>query len=142
MKAIVIYGSTTGNTEEISNYVVAGLKASGHEVTQKNVIDATVQELAGYDLIVFGSSTWNEGQLQDDFLPFYDQMVGINLTGKKAAVFGCGDSIYGEHFCQSVNILEAKLKELGAGLVTEGLKIDGDIGGYLQKAQEWAAAIK
>jgi flavodoxin I len=142
MKTIVIFGSTTGNTEEISNYVVAGLKASGHEVTHKNVADTTVQELPNYELIILGSSTWNEGDIQDDFIPFFDQMGTVSLAGKKAAVFGCGDTIYGEHFCQAVNKIEAKLKEVGAEIVSPSFKIDGDISPFLQKAQEWATSIK
>lgn len=141
MKALLIYGSTTGNTEEVSNYVKSGLESAGHEVTQKNVADATPSELQDFDLIVLGSSTWNEGQLQDDFIPFYEEMNGVDLSGKKAAVFGCGESIY-EHFCTAVDILEGKLKELGADIVAESYKIDGDISPHLPKVQEWALSIK
>lgn len=141
MKAIVIYGSTTGNTEEVANYVGAGLKEAGHEVVVKNVATATPQELVNYDIIALGSSTWNEGLLQDDFQPFYDNMNGIDLTGKKAIVFGCGESIY-EHFCVAVDTLENKLKELGATISATSMKIDGDIGPHLQEAQDWAKAVK
>ncbi len=137
MKSIVIYGSTTGNTEEVANYVVQGLKDAGSEVLVKNVIDAQPDELTGYDLVVLGSSTWNDGELQDDFVPFYEQMNGINLAGKKGAAFGCGESIY-EHFCAAVDKLEDKLKEMGAEVPSTSLKIDGDISEYLPKAQEWA----
>jgi len=141
MKAIVIYGSTTGNTEEVANYVVTGLKESGHEVTLKNVLDATPKELEDYEIIALGASTWNEGELQDDFIPFHEQMDGLALSGKKGAAFGCGEKIYGEHYCTAVDTLENKLKELGAEIVAQGFKIDGDIGPYLQKAQEWAKGI-
>ncbi len=139
MKAIVVFGSTTGNTEEVANYVVSGLKEAGHEVDLKNVLESNPDELANYELIVLGSSTWNEGQLQDDFVPFYDAMK-VDLSGKKAAVFGCGESIY-EHFCTAVDILEAKLEELNAEVVKESFKIDGDISPYLPKVQEWAKSI-
>ena len=141
MKAIVIYGSTTGNTEEVASYVTNGLKEAGHEVVLKNVIDATTAELATYDLIALGSSTWNDGELQDDFIPFFEEMNDINLTGKKAIVFGCGESIY-EHFCTAVDTLENKLKELGAEIAAASFKVDGDIGDYLPKVQSWAAAVK
>jgi len=141
MKTIVIFGSTTGNTEEVANYVTNGLKGAGHEVTLKNVIDAKPSELSEYELIVLGTSTWNEGELQDDFIPFHEEMTGVDLAGKKAAVFGCGESIY-EHFCTGVDTLEAKLKELGAEIVATSFKVDGDIGEYLSKAQQWASSIK
>ncbi|KKQ35257.1 MAG: Flavodoxin [candidate division WS6 bacterium GW2011_GWA2_37_6] len=48
MKAIVIYGSTTGNTEEVANYVGNGLREAGHEVIVKNVADSTPQELTAF----------------------------------------------------------------------------------------------
>ncbi len=140
MKSIIVYGSTTGNTEEVANYVANGLQ-NNFEVTIKNVTETTPEELQEYDLIVLGSSTWNEGQLQDDFTPFYEQMDNINLSGKKAAVFGCGESIY-EHFCTAVDILEKKLKDVGATVEVESYKIDGDIGPHLQQVQEWASKIK
>ncbi|KKQ35256.1 MAG: Flavodoxin [candidate division WS6 bacterium GW2011_GWA2_37_6] len=68
-------------------------------------------------------------------------MTGLSLAGKKAAAFGCGESIY-EFFCGAVDTLEKKLKELGAEIVATSFKVDGDIGPYLAKAQEWGASIK
>ncbi|MBN1331435.1 flavodoxin [Candidatus Dojkabacteria bacterium] len=141
MKAIVIFGSTTGNTEEVANYVTNGLKDAGHEVTLKNVLDANPEDLMGYDLIALGSSTWNDGELQDDFIPFYENMTGIDLKGKKAIIFGCGESIY-DHFCTAVDTLEKKLQELGAEIVAKSYKIDGDIADDLPKVKEWASVVK
>ncbi len=53
-KTILIYGSTTGNTEDLSRHVTTGLKQVGAEVMVKNVVDASKDELAGYDAVVFG----------------------------------------------------------------------------------------
>ncbi|PIU68201.1 MAG: flavodoxin [Armatimonadetes bacterium CG07_land_8_20_14_0_80_40_9] len=142
-KAIVIYGSTTGSTEELSGSVVEGLTEGGLEVTLKNVVDANVNELKDYEVIVLGSSTWEEGELQDDFIDFHDKMKDVSLTDKKSAVFGLGDSDgYPDTFCKAVDILEEKLKECGAKLIIEGLKIDGDIDDQASnKAKEWALKI-
>lgn len=83
-KAILIYGSTTGNTEELSEHVASGLKQAGVDVTVENVIDANIEELNDYDAIVFGCSTWGIGELQDDFLDFNDEIEKISLDGKKS----------------------------------------------------------
>ena len=53
-KTILICGSTTGNTEDLSDHVAAGLKQAGAEGMVKNVADASTDELAGYDAVVFG----------------------------------------------------------------------------------------
>ncbi|MEA1906346.1 MAG: flavodoxin, partial [Euryarchaeota archaeon] len=127
-KTILIYGSTTGNTEELSGRVAAGLEQGGADVTVKDVADTGVDELASYDAIVFGCSTWGDGELQDDFIDFHADMDGAALDGKKAAVFGPGDSDdYPDTFCDAVDILEDALKKCGADIVTENLKVDGDV---------------
>ena len=141
-EAIVVYGSTTGNTETLSESVVAGLEKGGVEVTVKNVVEASVDELAGYDLIVLGCSTWGEGELQDDFFDLYDEMESVSLTGKKAAVFGSGDSdMYPDTFCEAVNLLEERLKTCGATLIADSLKIDGDVEPPLGDAEAWGLKI-
>lgn len=148
-KAILIYGSTTGNTETLIKGVMKGLKKDGTEVTLKNVTETNVNELSNYDLIVFGCSTWgtdpsqeNVEMLQPDFQDFYNEMDNISLKGKKAAVFGPGDKeSYPDSFCRAVDILENKLKECGAQIVIQGLKIDGDIEPAMVDAEYWGLKI-
>ena len=50
-------------------------------------------------------------------------MESINLTGKKAAVFGSCDSAY-PNFGAAVDILMEKLRERGAEVYPKGLKVD------------------
>ena len=139
-KAVVIYGSTTGNTETLSKYVGEGLKASGAEVMVKNVTESGPEELKDYDVIVLGCSTWGDGELQDDFISFEKEMRKIRLNGKKGAVFGPGDSIYPQ-FCKAVDILEERLKSCGAEIIIDSLKIDGDIQPQLEKAEDWGKSL-
>ena len=60
---------------------------------------------------------------QMNFLDFYDEMESINLSGKKAAVFGSCDSGY-PNFGAAVDILMEKLRERGAEVYPKGLKVD------------------
>lgn len=141
-KAILVYGSTTGNTERLAGYVVNGLERAGINVVVKEVSQTNVNELKDYDLIILGCSTWGIGELQDDFISFYEKMKDINLDGKKAAVFGPGDSeTYPDSFCKAVDILEEKLKECGAQIVIEGLKVDGDVEVAKDEAETWGNEI-
>ena len=71
-KIVLIYGTTSGNTEELAEDVVDGLASGGAEVVVKNVTDASVDELGDYDAIIFGCPTYGEGELQDDFVDFND----------------------------------------------------------------------
>jgi len=135
-KAIIVYGSTTGNTELLAGYISEGIKEAGIDATVRNVTDVDAQDLTNYDLVLLGSSTWGEGELQGDFIYFYDQMEGLSLEGKKGAAFGPGDSAY-DMFCEAVNLLEARLKDCGAEIIAPGLKIDGDVDASEDKAKQW-----
>ncbi|NOU70168.1 flavodoxin [Paenibacillus sp. LMG 31458] len=122
-KIIIVFASMTGNTEEMADAIAEGLKEAGIEPVVKNVIDTNAEEITHFDGIILGSYTWGDGDLADDFLDFYDEMDDIQLDGKKAAVFGSCDSSYSEYGA-AVDTLVTKLKELGAEVTLEGLKIE------------------
>nr|WP_319492807.1 flavodoxin [uncultured Desulfobacter sp.] len=128
-KALIIYGSTTGNTETVADIISADLSKADYTIKKINVSDVDVDILnEAFDLYLLGSSTWGDDEIefQEDFAPFYENMNGeLNLSGKKFAVFGCGDSSY-EYFCGAVDALEERLAKLGASLVCESLRIDGE----------------
>lgn len=139
-KAIIVYGSETGNTESVAEVIAAALEDANFQITLKEVAQASVDELADYDLILLGSSTWGdeEKELQADMVDFYDDLEGADLSGKPTAAFGCGDSDY-THFCGAVDLLEERLEQIGATLLDEGLRIDGDPDD--DDAREWATQI-
>lgn len=127
-KALVVFGSTTGNTEAVAGYVAETLVGEGVAVDVKNVATVQAAGLAeGYDFVVFGCSTWGDDdiELQEDFEPLYEELDKAGLRGRKVAVFGCGDSSY-PHFCGAVDAIAGKSEELGARLLGVPLKIDGD----------------
>ena len=73
-----------------------------------------------------GCPTWDIGELQSDWLGFYDEeLEKISFSGKKVAYFGAGDQIgYTDNFQDAMGILEGKISELGGMTVghwsTEG----------------------
>jgi len=38
-KVLIVYGSTTGNTEQVAKWIGTPLTALGHDVTVKNVVE-------------------------------------------------------------------------------------------------------
>ncbi|MGK9184792.1 flavodoxin [Priestia filamentosa] len=122
-KIILVFASMTGNTETIADLVGKGVEGTGVELTIRELPDGEPKELEDYDGILLGSYTYGDGELADEFLDFYEDMDTLNLTGKKASVFGSGDQSY-ENFCAAVDILSEKLTELGAIITQEGLKVE------------------
>ena len=140
---LIVFGSTTGNTESVANDIAAILKNGGNDVT---VFDAGKVKpaglCAGRDCVLFGCSTWGDDtiEFQDDFIPLFESFDAIGVSGVKAAAFGCGDSSY-TYFCGAVDSINEKLEELGAKVVAEGLKIDGDPSDASDDIEAWANGI-
>ncbi|MDF2721582.1 MAG: Flavodoxin [Paenibacillus sp.] len=120
---IMIYASMTGNTEEMAEAIAVGIREEGEELVMKSVMDANAVELEQYDGILLGAYTWGDGDLPDEFLDFFDEMEDIDLTGKRAAVFGSCDSFY-DAYGAAVDTLIGKLEELGSEVVLPGFKVD------------------
>ena len=89
----------------------------------RNVFEARPEELNHYRYVVLGSSTYGQGDLQQDFLDFERGMDELDLTGIKAAVFGSGNSRYA-YYAEAVDILEAKVKILNARLLLPSFRQD------------------
>ena len=124
MKTLVIYGSTTGTTEEVAQKIAEKLNAEA-----VNVADVTEDQIAEADNLVLGSSTWGAGELQDDWYDGIDKLKSADLKGKTIAIFGVGDSAsYSDTFCGSMAGLYNAVKDRGAKIVgavsTDGYTFD------------------
>lgn len=127
-RVLIVYGSTTGNTESIAMAIKKGLEAKGHEVQVCNAAEVSAPGLAeDFDAVLMGCSAWgmDEVELQDDFAPLLEEFDAMGLKGKKVAAFASGDSSY-EHFCGAVEVIESHARDAGAEIVTGGLKVEGD----------------
>ena len=127
-KVLILYGSSTGNTESIAQKLAELIGAAGHDVKLLNAAEASADNLAdGYDAVLMGCSAWgtDDLEMQDDFAPLFDEFDQMNLKGRKVAAFASGDREY-EHFCGAVNAIEERAKDLGATIIAEGLKMEGD----------------
>jgi flavodoxin I len=121
---ILVYASMSGNTEEMAQAVAQGARDAGASVDIRECMSVSADELPNFDGVLLGSYSWGDGELPDELLDFGDDLDELDLTGKKAAVFGSGDSSYDE-FCGAVDILYEKLTNIGAEVVLDRVKVDG-----------------
>ena len=143
MKILIVYGSTTGNTAGIAEALGMQIGEAGHDVAVLNAADVTAEGLCnGYDAVLFGCSAWgtDEVEMQDDFNTLFEDFDAIGVSGKKAACFASGDSSF-EHFCGAVDVIEDRLAGLGAIIMEEGLKVDGDYSGNKEEVNAWCGRI-
>ena len=115
---IVIYGSSTGTCEAIAEKIASKL---GCEAV--NVQDLTSDIVAANQNLILGTSTWDAGELQDDWYGGLKTLQGSDLSGKTIAIFGCGDSSsYSDTFVGGMGELYNGIKASGAKFI--GLPLD------------------
>lgn len=105
MKKIgVFYGSSTGNTEYVADKIQA---LFGEELVDVHNIDSIdVKDVNSYKYLIFGTSTWGMGDLQDDWEDFLSSLEKVNFKGKKLALYGLGDQeVYSYSFVDGLGKL-------------------------------------
>lgn len=76
------------------------------------------EQMSDYDLIILGTSTWGDGEVQDDWYDALNTLKGLSLSGKKVAIFGVGDSeSYPDTFCGGMKALYDAACETGAEIL-------------------------
>ncbi len=142
-KALIIYGSDTGNTQAVAELIEEQLQLS-FDVTLEDCadIDETIFD-DDYDIIFLGCSTWGvePPEMQEDMEDFLDQVDEneANLSGKKIAVFGCGDDSY-PHFAEAVDMMIGRARERGATIIGNGIKICDPWEDHEDEIKDWVKA--
>lgn len=139
MNIALFYGSLTGNTMLLSEQLATYLQSKGHEVTIEDQSMVDVNNLKNFDLVIFGASTWGEGDANPTTESFLSTLndTSVDLTAMKYAVFGLGDRSY-EHFCGVVDKLEHTLQTKKAHQVWQSLRLEGFPDEVMQKnIEKW-----
>jgi sulfite reductase (NADPH) flavoprotein alpha-component len=136
----VLYGSQTGNGEEIALQLVDRARAEGIAATAVSLADFKPANLKRESLVTFVISTHGEGDPPDDAELFHEFLLSKKapeLSSLGYSVLALGDSSY-VNFCQTGRELDARLAELGAKRISALLECDLDYEAY---ATEWVGQI-
>lgn len=116
MAGAIVFGSTTGYTEDLAFMVYNELRDVVE--TAREVQRTSVDMMRDYDLLLIGIPTWNHGELQADWADRYEDLDGYDFTGTKVGFFGSGDGKrYPENFQDAMGLLWQKFESLGATLI-------------------------
>jgi flavodoxin I len=106
----IFYGSSVGNTQTVAKNIAKKLGIGDNDIYDVSKTQAS--DLSAYDVLIFGSSTWGLGDLQDDWEIFIQTVASADLSGKKIAFFGCGDSSsYPDTFCDAMGKIYRTVKD-------------------------------
>ncbi|MGL5303518.1 MAG: flavodoxin domain-containing protein, partial [Aeromonas sp.] len=97
MKIGLFYGSTTCYTEMAAEKICALL--GPEHVDLHNIKEVSLRQMEQYSILILGISTWDFGELQEDWASRWDEIAELQLAGRIVALFGLGDQLgYGEWY--------------------------------------------
>lgn len=124
-QVLILYASSTGNTEQIACLLKEYINQKEFDVVLKNLETGEVgaEELLHYDGILFGTYTYDDGELPFETEVFCDSLASVKLAGKVIGVFGSGDTAY-YSFCEAVDLMKEEFKRMDAIVIEHTVKVD------------------
>ncbi len=132
----ILYGSQTGNTEDVASLLAEKAQASGIETKLVDMADYKPKQLKNEEYLAVLSSTHGEGDPPDNALDLYEFLHGRKAPELKQlqySVLSLGDSSY-EYFCQTGKDFDTRLSALGATAIVPRVDCDVD---YDEAAEAW-----
>ncbi|ABX09087.1 flavodoxin FldA [Prochlorococcus marinus] len=116
----IYFATTTGKTEDIAERLHGLLDGAESPRDMSDVDD--LNEFTNHEGIICGIPTWNTGADSERSGTAWDALLeeigSLNLSGKKVAIFGLGDSsTYTENYCDAMEELHRFFKKAGATMV-------------------------
>ncbi|MGY5452238.1 flavodoxin FldB [Agarivorans sp. MS3-6] len=116
MRIGLFYGSSTCYTEIVAEKIQA--EFGEDQVDMFNIKDCDINKMSEYSLLILGISTWDYGELQEDWEAVWDNLESLDLKNKTIALFGLGDQVgYSEWFLDAMGMLFEQLAPSGANFI-------------------------
>ncbi|WP_372751282.1 flavodoxin [Labilibaculum sp.] len=119
----LFYGPVGGNVERVAKLIAE--KIDSDRIVVRKLKDCEAKDLEDYSNIIFGISTlgkhnWSSDNAGNDWDIFFPKLNGLDLKGKKVAIFGLGDHIaYADYFVDSMGDLADSIQQTGATILGE-----------------------
>lgn len=136
----VLYGSRTGNGENLAKKFKAEAEAKGISIRLEDMNDYSIAKLKDEKYLFVIVSTHGEGEPPVAAEEFYDFIHGKRapkLNNTKFSVLALGDRSY-VHFCKTGVEIDRKLEELGASRIFARTDCDVD---FQATADVWTNGV-
>jgi len=118
MKIGLIYGTDTGATEEVS--IKINKTFNNYNIERHNIANVNEKLILSFDFLIFGLSTWYDGDLQSDWEIYFDDFKKIDFTNKLVAIYGLGDQLgYDEYFVDGIGIIAKEIIKNNGKIIGE-----------------------
>lgn len=136
-KLVVLYGTESGNSENLADRAVKEAKKRGFQAVMKNMADVSADDLAKTANLLVIVSTWGDGEPPETAAAFFKDLMGSEhaFSNTRFSVCALGDTSY-EKFCQTGRDIDARLEQLGASRAADRQDCDVD---YEESFTGWLA---
>ena len=137
-KALIVYTTRTGETQQIGELIAEGIRISGHEATVLSNKDIKNEsDLQGYDALVLGSPTYH-GEMMQGMKTLLFLAENSGLEDKIGGAFGA----FGWSGEAPVRIYDTMKHILKMNMVNDPLMLkSSSLGGGIQMAQDYGRQI-
>lgn len=140
-KAIIVYWSSTGNTEAMANAIADGVKAAGGTPELVYVDNVNVDELLAQPAFAIGCPAMGAEELDESVDSFVSEIEG-KVSGKNILLFGSYDWGDGEWMRLWVERMQnAGVNIIGGEGIIANLEPDADAKAALEAAGKQLAAF-
>ncbi len=143
VRVIILFGTEMGTAESAADSIAGQLRGA-HDVSVHDMTDFDIADLYPRHFHVVVCSTYGDGDLPTGAEPFYEALDRHrpDLRGLRFAVFGLGDTVYGDTFNRGGEIIAEKLVSCGATQVGEHARHDASAEIRARDmAEQWAATL-
>lgn len=145
-KICLVYGSDSGNTEDVADKIKKGMNCRGYTVDLYDIEEAEPENYLKYDFLIMGIPTWDYGGIQQDWESFEKDLLDMDLRGKVVALYGLGDQYgYAEWYLDAMGWLHERLLKCGAKMIgywsTDGYEFEASLAVNDNKTQFFGLAL-
>ncbi|MDZ5712831.1 flavodoxin domain-containing protein [Jeotgalibacillus haloalkalitolerans] len=102
MKALVVYASRTGNTEQLAMLIKSELEQVVSDLDFVRIEDFHEDLLSAYQACVIVTYTWGNGDVPEEMNSLYKAIEQQPLSSLVTGIAGTGDQCY-PYFCGAVD---------------------------------------
>ncbi|AMO86265.1 Sulfite reductase [NADPH] flavoprotein alpha-component [Solibacillus isronensis B3W22] len=139
-EATILYGSQTGNAQQVAGKLKTALESQGVEVVLSAMSDFKTNNLKKQKNIFIITSTHGEGDPPDNAISFHTFLYGKRapkLEDVSFSVLSLGDSSY-EFFCKTGLDFDEQLEKLGGKRIVPRVDCDLD---YDDQVSQWIGQV-
>lgn len=137
-KLLIVYWSSTGNTQQMAELIKKGATDAGWECEVKAVANTSIADTTKCDILALGCSAMGAEELDYDEMEPFVELLEPQIAGRRLALFGS----YGWGDGEWMRTWTQRMTKAGAMLVADALIVnEAPEGDDADRCVKWGRTI-